>query len=80
MISELKPEIIHTFRNKVHEHNDFIRLYFVDYKPKNNIEGKDIWSKICSCMDWLTVAVEGILSAAAYDVGYIASGSDVATQ
>ncbi len=60
MISELKPELIHTFRNKVHEHNDFIRLYFVDYKPKNNIEGKDIWSKICSCMDWLTVAVEGI--------------------
>lgn len=60
MISELKHELIHSFRNKVHEHNDFIRLYFVDYKPKNNIEGKDIWSKICSCMDWLTVAVEGI--------------------
>jgi hypothetical protein len=24
------------------------------------MEGKDIWSKICSCMDWLTVSVEGI--------------------
>lgn len=24
------------------------------------MEGRDIWSKICSCMDWLTVAVQGI--------------------
>ncbi|USK82556.1 hypothetical protein LHV56_11990 [Peribacillus frigoritolerans] len=60
MVPELDPKIIHDFRRKVHEYNDFIRLYFVDYKVQNNIEGKDIWSKICSCMDWLTVSVEGI--------------------
>lgn len=60
MIPELDPKIIHDFRKKVNENNDFIRLYFEDYKAKNNIEGKDIWSKICSCMDWLTVSVEGI--------------------
>ncbi len=60
MISELEPEIVDAFREKTHENNDFIRMYFVDYKSENDIEGKDIWSKICSCMDWLTVAVEGI--------------------
>lgn len=56
----LDPKIIKQFRSKVHEHNDFIRLYFVDYKVNNDVGGKDIWSKICSCMDWLTVTVDGI--------------------
>jgi hypothetical protein len=60
MVPELDPEIIHNFRNKVHDYNDFTRIFFVDYKASNNIDGKDIWSKICSCMDWLTVSVEGI--------------------
>jgi hypothetical protein len=60
MIPELNPNLIYNFREKVHDHNDLIRLYFADYRAKNSIEGKDIWSKICSCMDWLTVAVEGI--------------------
>ncbi|MEI4828660.1 hypothetical protein WAX78_04245 [Bacillus sp. FJAT-53711] len=60
MVPELDPKIIYDFRRKVHEQNEFVRLYFVDYKAKNNIEGKDIWSKICSCLDWLTVSVEGI--------------------
>lgn len=60
LLYKLNPDLIKNFREKVHNHNDFIRLYFADYKTNTNIEGKDIWSKICSCMDWLTVAVEGI--------------------
>ncbi len=60
MILEIDPNLIDNFRDKVHDHNDFIRIHFVDYKMKNGVKGKDIWSKICSCMDWLTVAVEGI--------------------
>lgn len=60
MVPELDPELIHNFRNKVHDYNDFTRIFFVDYKTSNDIDGKDIWSKICSCMDWLTVSVEGI--------------------
>lgn len=60
MISELDPNLIHNFRKKVHDHNNFVRIYFADYKDRNGVEGKDVWSKVCSCMDWLTVAVEGI--------------------
>lgn len=60
MIPELDPKLIHRFRNKVHDNNDFVRIFFVDYKNSYGTEGIDIWSKICSCMDWLTVAVEGI--------------------
>lgn len=60
MIPELDPKLCHNFREKVHDYNDFVRVYFADYKERNDTEGKDVWSKICSCMDWLTVAVEGI--------------------
>lgn len=60
MVPQLDPNIIYGFRSKVHEHNEFIRLFFEDYKTNKIIEGKDIWSKICSCMDWLTVSIEGI--------------------
>ncbi|PFR59010.1 hypothetical protein COK36_20100 [Bacillus cereus] len=54
MIPEIKPELVDEFRRKVHENNNFIACYFTDYK------GRNVWSKICSCMDWLTVATEGL--------------------
>lgn len=60
MISEINPNLVREFRGKVHENNDFIRCYFVEFKQNSNKEGKDIWSKICSCMDWLTVAADAI--------------------
>lgn len=54
VIQKIDPELSRKFRDKVHDHNEFVRLYFVDFN------GKDIWSKICSCMDWLDVAVDGL--------------------
>ncbi|WP_254661068.1 hypothetical protein [Bacillus wiedmannii] len=54
MIPEIKPELVDEFRRKVHENNNFIACYFTEYK------GRNVWSKICSCMDWLTVASEGL--------------------
>ncbi|MEC0036098.1 hypothetical protein P4L29_16755 [Bacillus cereus] len=60
MIPEINPELARRFRSKVHENNDFIRCYFTEYKIKRDEPGIDIWSKICSCMDWLTVATEGL--------------------
>jgi hypothetical protein len=54
VIHELNPELSNAFRNKVHDNDDFIRIFFSDFY------GKDIWSKICSCMDWLDVSVQGI--------------------
>lgn len=60
MISELDISLIHNFRKKINGYNGVIKHYFIDFKKNENDEGKDIWSKICSCMDWLTVAVEAI--------------------
>jgi hypothetical protein len=60
MIPEINPELVKKFRRKVHENNNFIRCYFTEYKIKSDEPGIDIWSKICSCMDWLTVATEGL--------------------
>ncbi|HFJ9377334.1 hypothetical protein [Bacillus paranthracis] len=54
MIPEIKPDLVDEFRKKVYENNNFIACYFMDYK------GRNVWSKICSCMDWLTVAIEGL--------------------
>ncbi|MDA2626256.1 hypothetical protein PDQ36_23735 [Bacillus cereus] len=54
MITEIKPELVDEFRRKVHENNNFVECYFTEYN------GRNVWSKICSCMDWLTVATEGL--------------------
>jgi len=54
VIAKIDPELSRKFRSKVHDHNEFVRLHFVD------LNGKDVWSKICSCMDWLDVAVQGL--------------------
>ncbi|MCU5622066.1 hypothetical protein OCA99_20675 [Bacillus cereus] len=54
MIPEIKPELVDELRRKVHENNNFVACYFTEYN------GKNVWSKICSCMDWLTVATEGL--------------------
>ncbi|EJQ21200.1 hypothetical protein IE5_02248 [Bacillus cereus BAG3X2-2] len=54
MIPEIKPELVDEFRRKVHENNNFVECYFTEYN------GRNVWSKICSCMDWLTVATEGL--------------------
>ncbi|ALC83911.1 MULTISPECIES: hypothetical protein [Bacillus] len=60
MIPELNPKLIDEFRDKVNSKRGFVRHFFVNYKRSSSTEGKDVWSKICSCMDWLTVAVKGI--------------------
>ncbi|WP_018924401.1 hypothetical protein [Salsuginibacillus kocurii] len=54
MISSLDPNLSKKFRDKVHDHGEFVRLYF------HELNGKDIWSKICSCMDWLDVSIHGL--------------------
>lgn len=54
VIPKIDPELSRKFRNKVHDHNEFVRLHLVD------LNGKDVWSKVCSCMDWLDVAVQGL--------------------
>ena len=54
MNPEINPELVHKFRSKVHENNNFVESYFTEFN------GVNVWSKICSCMDWLTVATEGL--------------------
>lgn len=52
--NKMNPELVHKFRSKVHENNNFVESYFTEFN------GVNVWSKICSCMDWLTVATEGL--------------------
>ncbi|MDU2730681.1 hypothetical protein [Pantoea sp.] len=51
---ELSPEIISGFRNAVNDNNSFLFNYF------KNRSGKNHWNAICSCMDWISVAVRYI--------------------
>lgn len=48
----INPKLIKDFREKVNE--DFV---FEKYK---NVNGKNHWNIICSCMDWIDVAVSFI--------------------
>ncbi|MBO0589402.1 hypothetical protein [Sporosarcina sp. E16_8] len=54
MIAELDGELTKKFRSFVNSNNSYVRIYSTQNKDAN------AWSKICSCMDWLDVAIEGI--------------------
>ena len=45
--------LIRNFRNFINEDNYVLEKY-------RNIDGKDKWSCICSCMDWIDVCIEYI--------------------
>lgn len=51
----LKENYIRNFRDEVNK-QDFIHFKYKDVKGKNH------WNAICSCMDWITVAVRSINS------------------
>lgn len=52
----LSDELITRFRDKVNEHG-FVYFYY------NNKDGKNYWNPICSCMDWISVAIRSIINA-----------------
>jgi len=54
VIEELDSKIAKNFRWFVNSNNSYVRIYSTQNKEAN------AWSKICSCMDWLDVAIEGI--------------------
>ena len=43
-------ELIGQFRDRVNKNNYVLNKY-------RNIDGKNKWSCICSCMDWIYVAI-----------------------
>ena len=51
--TKLSPKLINDFRKKANEN---WAVYHI-YKEHN---GKDLWGLICSAMDWITVAIDGI--------------------
>lgn len=50
----LNNKLIDTFRDKVNSDNDFTFFYYHNRNKKNK------WNIICSCMDWIDVAVDYI--------------------
>lgn len=57
--SMLSEKLINNFRTEVNKRD------FVYFKYKC-VDGKSHWNAICSCMDWITVAVRAINSLGAY--------------
>lgn len=52
-ITKLSPNLINDFRKKANKNWAVYHIY-------KNQNGKDLWGLICSAMDWITVAVDGI--------------------
>lgn len=52
----IDPEIIRSFRNKVNSDS-----YFTLHKYKDR-NGKNHWSLICACMDWIDLCVDYLLN------------------
>lgn len=48
----LDDRLINEFRTYVNLHSE---MFVVEYK---NVKGKNLWNCICSCMDWIDIAVE----------------------
>ncbi|MGG3737515.1 hypothetical protein [Aeribacillus pallidus] len=51
----INSDLIDEFRNKVNEEPFFREKY-------RNVNGKNYWNIICSAMDWISVASEGLPS------------------
>jgi len=52
VLVDLDPSIISKFRARVNN-----RAFIDRYK---NVNGKNLWNVVCSAMDWISVAVDGI--------------------
>lgn len=53
MVAVLQGSLIRQFRDTVNE-KEFIYFSYKD------VDGKSHWNAICSCMDWITVAIDSI--------------------
>ena len=53
MAAELQGNLIRQFRDAVNE-KEFVYFSYKD------VDGKSHWNAICSCMDWITVAIDSI--------------------
>ncbi|HAK1274665.1 TPA: hypothetical protein H1128_001867 [Listeria monocytogenes] len=60
MENKFDPKVIKQCRNTINGNNNFIRFHFVEYSTTSDKEKKNLWSKICSCMDWIEVALAGL--------------------
>ena len=48
---KINDELIVNFRKNVNSNSGFV------YQTYHNINGKNLWGLICSCMDWISVAI-----------------------
>ena len=54
--SQINDELIIKFRDAVNDNHMFV------FHKYSNREGKNQWNPICSCMDWISVAIRSIQS------------------
>jgi hypothetical protein len=58
---DLNATLIDTFRKKVNSHSSYV------YNKYRDIDNKNHWNLICSCMDWITVSVKFLTTEINYD-------------
>ncbi len=54
ILSQVNDELITKFRDVVNDNNMFV------FHKYSNRKGKNQWNPICSCMDWISVAIRSI--------------------
>ncbi|MPM47950.1 hypothetical protein SDC9_94671 [bioreactor metagenome] len=57
----LNTTLIRSFREKVNSHSSYV------YNKYRDIDNKNHWNLICSCMDWITVSVKFLTTEINYD-------------
>lgn len=80
MKNKFDKNIINDFRHIVNDNNYFVMHHFSEYVTINNNEKKNLWSKICSCMDWIEVAISGLQEYPEFNTTDINKGSLEFTQ
>jgi hypothetical protein len=58
---EISESLILQFRDLVNSNNDYVLFHY------RNVKGKNKWNCICSCMDWISVAVRYLSNGIKFD-------------
>lgn len=80
MKNKFDKNVISDFRRTVNGSNYFVMHHFSEYVTISDHEKKNLWSKICSCMDWIEVAISGLQEYPKFNINDINKGSLEFTQ
>ncbi|EAC8324800.1 hypothetical protein IT82_02935 [Listeria monocytogenes] len=75
MKNKFDKKIIHNLRCTINSNNNFVMNHFSEYIILPSKEKKNLWNKLCSCMDWIEVAISGLQQQPNFDTKNLNKGS-----